>query len=401
MLAPLNSATRTRRIVAELLVVALVATLLLTAHRIDRQWASRHVTLLNGPPYSDEAWSTGGRALLVLLAALVALWLRPALISILSKGSLAVLARSTVPALLAIVASVVTVEAVLGWMQPKALRGYPEYSAPHPRYGWTGPPSSTTAVRVSGRDTLLAFNREGIRVRNQDDEPDPALPTILFTGESIALGFGLEYAETYPALIAARSRVQCVNLAAAAYGSDQAHLRLIDAMPRFERLVATVTLFIPLQLSRTLHDDRPRLVLGPTGQLEFEAAATDLVSRLRIRRLLGNGLPYLGDRAIDRTLILTSAILRETSIRTRARGATPLFVVLSHGPNRPLGEHPEAWILRTLFVQQELPFILVDIPPDQRLSGDFHPGPRGDETIAAAILGALPSGAGGPPHTTP
>jgi hypothetical protein len=237
---------------------------------------------------------------------------------------------------------------------------------------------------------VLTFNREGIRVRSTDDEPDPALPTILFTGESIGLGFGLEYAETYPALIAERRGVQCVNLAAPAYGSDQAYLRLIDAMPRFKRLVATVTLLIPLQLGRNLYDDRPRLALGPTGELEFVAAATDFLSRLRIRRLFWNGLPYLGDRAIDRTLALTSAILRETSTRTRARGATPLFVIPSHGPNRPLDQHAEAWVLRALFVQQDLPFILVDIPPDQFLNGDFHPGPRGDETIAAAILAALP-----------
>jgi hypothetical protein len=391
MLAPFDSATRTRRIVAELLVVALVAALLVTAYRIDRHWISRHVTLLNGPRYGTEAWSASGRGLLVL-AALGLLGLRPALISIASKISLAGVARSTVPVLLAIAASAMTVEAFLGWRQPKALRGYPEYSTPHPRYGWTGQPSSTTPVRVSGRDTVLAVNREGIRVRNQDDAPDPALPTILFTGESIALGFGLEYAETYPALIAARRGVQCVNLAAPAYASDQAYLRLIDAMPRFERLVATVTVFIPLQLGRNLVDDRPRLVLGPTGELESVPAATGFLSRLRIRNLLWNRLPYLGDRAIDRTLTLTSAILRETSIRTRARGATPLFVIPGHGPSRPLGEHPEAWILRALFVQQELPFILVDIPPDQFLNGDFHPGPRGDETIAAAILAALPSG---------
>jgi len=392
MLAPLDPGTRTRRIVAELFVAALVAALLVTAYRIDRQWISRHVTLLNGPPFSDEAWSTAGRGLLVLLAAPVMLWLRPALISVVSKGSVVGLARWTVPVLLAIAASTVTVEALLGWRQPKALRGYPQYSAPHPRYAWTGQPSSTTTVRVSGRDTVLAFNREGIRVRNQDDQPDPALPTILFTGESIALGFGLEYAETYPALIAERRGVQCVNLAAPAYGSDQAYLRLIDAIPRFERLVATVTLLIPLQLGRNLYDDRPRLALGPTGEPEFVAAPTDFLSRLRIRRLFWNGLPYLGDRAIERTLNLTSAILRETSIRTRARGATPLFVIPSRGPSRPLGEHAEAWVLRALFVQQELPFILVDIPPDQFLSGDFHPGPRGDETIAKAILAALPSG---------
>lgn len=392
MLAPLNSAIRTRRIVAELLVVALASALLVTAYRIDPQWITRHVTLPNGPPYTAEAWSRGGRGLLILLAALLLLGLRPALVAIVSKGSLAGLARSTVPALLAIAASVVTLEVVLRWIQPKRMQGgvaYPQYSGPHPRYGWTGQPFSTATVRVAGRETLLAFNREGIRVRDQDDEPDPTLPTILFTGESIALGFGLQYAETYPALIAKRRAVQCVNLAAPAYGNDQAYLRLIDALPRFERLVATVTVFLPLQLGRNVHDDKPGLVLGPTGELEFVPAATGFLSRLRIRELLWNRLPYLGDRAIDRTLTLTSAMFRDTSIRTRARGATPLFVVPSHGPGPPLGERPEAWVIRALFVQQGLPFVLVDIPPDQFLSGDFHPGPRGDETIAAAIEAAL------------
>ena len=62
-----------------------------------------------------------------------------------------------------------------------------------------------------------------------------------------------------------------MNVAANAYGSDQAYLRLIDAMPRFRRLVAIVTLFVPVQLSRNLHDDRPRLVLAPTGRARARA----------------------------------------------------------------------------------------------------------------------------------
>jgi len=395
MLAPVNSATRTRRIVAELLVVALDAALLVMAYRIDREWISRHVTLLNfWPPRGDAGvWSTLGRGLLVLLAVLVALGLRPALISIASKVSIAWLKRSAVPVVLAIAASAIPLEGYLRWTEAKAREMrllHPLRGVRHPRYGWIWQPSLTATERVDGRDIRWAINREGIRVRNQDDEPDPALPTILFTGESIAAGSGLEYAETYPELIAARRGVQCVNLAANAYGSDQAYLRLIDAMPRFQRLVATVTVFIPVQLSRNLHDHRPRLVLRPTGDLELVAPATDFLSRLRIRNLLWNELPYLGDRAIDRTLTLTSAILRETSIRTRARGAAPLFVIPSYGPKRTLGEHQEAWVLRALFVQQGLPFILVDIPPDQLLSGEPHPGPRGEEMIAEAILAALP-----------
>ena len=260
------------------------------------------------------------------------------------------------PALLAIAASALTAEALVGWTQAKTLKGravYQQRGVPHPRYGWTWQPSSTLTERALGRDLSWAFNQEGFRVRNQDDEPDPALPTILFTGESIGLGLGLDYAETYPALIAARRGVQCVNVAANACGSDQAYLRLIDAMPRFRRLVATVTLFVPVQLSRNLHDDRPRLVLGPTSELEFVPVATDFFSRLRIRKLLWNELPYLGDKAIEpERCALTSAILRETSIRTRARGATPLFVIPSEGPHRPLDRRREAWIIRALFVRK-------------------------------------------------
>ena len=82
-------------------------------------------------------------------------------------------------------------------------------------------------------------------------------------------------------------------------------------------------------------------------------------------------------------------LLSSTAVRRPLVAHPALFVIPSHGPSRPLGEHPEAWVLRALFAQQELPFVLVDIPPDQFLSGDFHPGPRGDETIAAAIEAAL------------
>lgn len=82
---------------------------------------------------------------------------------------------------------------------------------------------------------------------------------------------------------------------------------------------------------------------------------------------------------------------RSAAGSTRARGAAPIFVVPSRGRDRPLGEHPEAWILRRVFVQQGIPFVLVDIPPDQLLPGDFHPGPRADERIADAILAALPA----------
>ncbi len=194
------------------------------------------------------------------------------------------LARSMVPVLLAIAASGVALEGFIGWTQGKARDQrlvYQRRGVHHPRYGWSWEPSRTDVETISGRNIRWAFNREGIRVLNQDDQPDPARPTILFTGESIADGWGLDYPETDAALIAARRGVQCVNLAVNSYASDQAYLRLIDAMPRYQRLLATVTIFIPVQLGRNLHDDRPRLVLGPMGELDFKPAAADFLSQLR------------------------------------------------------------------------------------------------------------------------
>jgi hypothetical protein len=396
----LSMTTRRRQIVAEVLSVAAAAALLLAAARVDRGWMGRHVTQLNLWPEPEvDAYVWWARAVLASLGVLVLVVLRPLLAGFVRAASIGRLAASTGMSLIAVAASLVTVEGYQRWRES---RGKPTrlthelFGVRHPRYGWIWAPSRRVIEVVAGREVHWTLNRDGIRVPSQDHEPDPSAPTILFTGESIAAGMGLEWPETYPALVAQHLGVQGVNLAANAYGSDQAYLRLVDFMPRFPRLVATVTLFLPVQLSRNLQDDKPRLALGHSGALELVPATTDFLSRMRVRKLFWNDLPYLGDGAIDRTLALTSAILRDTAERTRARGATPVFVIVSYGPPRTLDQHPEAWIVRALFVQQRLPFVLVDIPPALQLNGDAHPGPRGAAKIAEAIEDALGRGSGAP-----
>jgi hypothetical protein len=396
MVDSVSGTTPKRQIVAEMLSVAAGAALLLAAIRVDHQWMGRHVTQLNLWPERDvDAYVWRARAVLASLGVVALVILRPWLVGLARTATVGRLAASTGMALIAVAASLLTVEGYQRWQES---RGKPTrlthelFGVRHPRYGWIWTPSRRVIEVVAGHDVHWIFNRDGIRVPSEDDEPDPNAPTILFTGESIAAGMRLEYAETYPALVGEHLGVQCVNLAANAYGSDQAFLRLVDFMPRFPRLVATVTLFLPVQLGRNLQDDKPRLVLGPSGALELVPAATDFVSRLRLRKLLWNDLPYLGNGAIDRTLALTSTVLRQTAQRTRARGARPVFVIPSYGPPRTLDEHPEAWIVRALFVQQGLPFVLVDIPSDLLLNGDAHPGPRGAAKIAAAIERALAAG---------
>ena len=73
----------------------------------------------------------------------------------------------------------------------------------------------------------------------------------------------------------------------------------------------------------------------------------------------------------------------------RQRGATPLFLIPSLGPPRPLAAHPEAWIIRNLFEARKLPYLLVDLDPAWTLPGDGHPDPRATRKLATAIARAL------------
>ncbi len=384
------------RVCMELLTAVLGAALLVAALRVDREWVSRHVTQLNLWPESDPSeYVPRLRGLIAVLGVAVLVLLRPLLVRWARSPSTDGLAGTAARILLAVVCSVAAFEGYLRWREkahPPGPLTHELFGVRHPRYGWTWAPSRTATELVGGREVHYAFNREGQRVRNVGDEPDASAPTILFTGESIAAGQGLEYDETYPALISAHLGLQSVNLAVNGYGSDQAYQRLVDAMPRFARLAATVTVFLPVQIGRQLLDDKPRLVLGPSGTPELVPASAGFTAGLRLRKWLWNEVPYLGERAIQRSLALTSVLLRETAERTRVRGAMPLFVIPSYGPSRPLNDHEEAWLVRALFEQQHLPFLLIDLPADLLIGRDPHPSPRGAAAIAAAIERVLGPG---------
>jgi len=251
-----------------------------------------------------------------------------------------------------------------------------------PRLGWSHFPGRTTRVELGGRRISYAIDAAGDRAASPEGIPDPARPTILFAGESIAFGWGLHHEETFPFLVGRDLGIQAVNLAVVGYGNDQAHLRVLDALERYRRPVAVVTLFVPSQIRRNVDIWRPRLALGPDGALEIVPASTGL----RVAKLL-QVLPYHGDDALR----VTAAVLRATAEAARARGAVPLFVVTSYGPACLHDDGEEAWIVEELFVRQALPFVRVDLDPEDLLPGLFerHPGPRGSWKIAAAVESAL------------
>lgn len=261
--------------------------------------------------------------------------------------------------------------------------------AAHPRYGWLPTASLSTTVPLAGRDIEYSFNAQSVRTERSDDVLYPGRPTVLFVGESIGVGHGLQYQETYAAQVGAMLGVQAVNLGVGGYACDQAYLRLVDELPRFERPIAVVTLFLPALLDRTLRDNRPHLALADKGALVLRPPADDLWAALRLRRFLRNVVPYHSDRQNQAMLDLVGAIFTETAKLARQKGAVPLFLIPSLGGSRPLREHPEAWIIRELFDARKLPYLLVDLDPTWTIPHDGHPNPQAAHKIAEAIVHAL------------
>jgi hypothetical protein len=88
-------------------------------------------------------------------------------------------------------------------------------------------------------------------------------------------------------------------------------------------------------------------------------------------------------------MALERAIVRETAARARARGAYPLFVMPTYEPPRPLDEYPEGWILRELFVDQGVPFVVANLDHAGSIPGDGHPDAPTIERLGKAVEQAL------------
>jgi hypothetical protein len=127
-------------------------------------------------------------------------------------------------------------------------------------------PSRSVVAREAGRAVSYSFNATSYRVPAPGAKVDVARPTLVFTGESIIAGFGLAWNETIPAQAGALLGIQSVNLAVSDYSNDQSYLRLAAELPRFQKPVAVVTLFMPSLFDRNLLKNRPSLGPGLVWQ---------------------------------------------------------------------------------------------------------------------------------------
>jgi hypothetical protein len=364
--------------------------LLFLAARADDVWILRHVVLPSWflPPATMRGFHLA-RAATALLGVFALGVLAPKAGRWAGSQSGKTLTGSCVRIAAALLFAVIASEMVLrNWdSEPFGRKTRLEFGLgrPDPRFGWVLVPSHSTLVK-NRRAKPVHYNIDawGNRARSELSVPDPALPTLVVTGESIAFGHGLEYEETFAAILGDRLGLQVVNVASGGYGTDQAYLRLLDAMERLRRPVVVLTVFHPVQLGRALQDFRPRLVLR-SGKLVLEGAASGFWSGWKLRDLWVNELPYLSDEALAKTMAVNAAIVQATSVAARSRGAEPLFVVPSFGPPRSLGEHREAFILRELFEQQHQPYLLIDIDRNRIMLDEWHPDAIAARDIAATV----------------
>jgi hypothetical protein len=367
------------RWIVRLSLLAPAAALFAFATFTNSAWFDRHVAIpaLNPPPPS---WTL---AALRVCAGVLGLILAACAIAAGRRATLGGAARIATAVALAMCASELALR-VLHFPIP-ATRIEARLAAPDPRTGWAFIPRRTVDLPApGGRVIRYAIDAHGDRAPSAEWTEDPEAPTVLLTGESIATGHGLNWNETIPARLADLLHAQVVDVAEGGYGSDQAHLRVVDALPRFADPIAVVTMVLPVQLFRSLHDDRPHLELRE-GELILAPAST---SPLRLRQLVVNDLPYLSEASLQKSLTLTRAILHATASAARARGADPLFVFPSTGTPRPTDAHPEAFVLQALV--DDLPYVVIDVDPAHMLAWDpGHPDPEGARQIAVAIADAI------------
>ncbi|HKX65230.1 MAG TPA: hypothetical protein VJM78_07950 [Rhizomicrobium sp.] len=248
---------------------------------------------------------------------------------------------------------------------------------PDPMLGWSFVPGRQGRMTTGGRQIVYVTDARGYRVRAPGETPDPGRPAILFTGESIVAGYGLNWEETIPAQLSAMLNIPSVNMAVHGYANDQAYLRLKAELPRFRRPVALVSLFTPALFARNLGDDRPHL--GP--DLKWHPA----IHRLRLSALFRFAVPYRSQAEIERGIQATRAVLAATAQLARRHHAVALVVDPQFGPENPV----ETMLRRRILDEGGISYLRVQLDPRWRLEGDLHPGPQAARAIAAAIARRL------------
>jgi hypothetical protein len=246
-----------------------------------------------------------------------------------------------------------------------------------PHLGWVLAESRTGRAVVGGRTIEYAVDASGYRVRHIDEPVDPRRPTVVFIGESVMLGDGLNWDESVPSQVGAMLGIQSANLAVPGYSNDQAYLRLERELPRFREPVAVVSLFMTTLFGRNLYTDRTHLGAGLVWMPATRSS--------RLMSLIRFLVPYRKDTTVESAVGVTRDVLRATAALARARGAVPLIVV----PHIGHEAMSEMSLRRRVVDASGAPYVFVEIDPAWHVPWDRHPDARAAHVIAQAIAARL------------
>jgi hypothetical protein len=246
-------------------------------------------------------------------------------------------------------------------------------------------PSHVTEIDVGDRHLRFVIDANDWRVRSTDDVVDFARPTVLFTGESMASGFGLNYDETYPFRVGQELGLQVVNVAVQGYGNDGAFVRLHDALVPFEHPVATVTLVNQMMIGRNAWTDRPHLLVRDDGSLFTEPArsADGWFARSPLLHIAASVVH--SDEALRRARMYIQATARET----RARGGFPLFLFTDFRVPCLPDETGVQSLDRYLFEGLDVVHVRVDLGEDTYDPVISHPNAVAQARLAEAVSRSL------------
>jgi hypothetical protein len=377
----------------EIVAISMGLALWAAAWRATPSWCARHLLRTFSIVRPEQLWLARALRIWLWLAGFSALALvRPCVSAWASRRSGAQVVRAVAILGLGLIGVFAIGELILRITTPDPSTDTqmpPGMAEQDQSIGWRLVRSHETRVQFRGRAIAYAINAAGERASSIHGKAEPDTPTLLFIGESITFGWGLDYGETYPARIGRALGMQAVNLGVPAYGNDQAYARLEAALPRFANVRAVVGLFLPVQLDRNLAYWRPRLVEARGGALAHAPAEPGLLAHLRLRWLWHN----VGYRAQDRGVHLAASLARHTAALAARRGARALFVVPSFGPDRTADQRPEHWVINQVLERQGLEHTEVDLERPELHLRDQHPNTAGAAKIAQAIVRSL-----GEPH---
>jgi hypothetical protein len=372
-------------VIAELLVSAAGIGLLAWAWCADRDWYELHVgdhfCVWNPDELSAlKTWRwiavVAGLSLLLLLRPILGGWAGRRT----GRGALAAVARVAGAAMFALVVSDLVLR-VTHKMPPLGLPIMPSIHR-DARYGWVHDGPKTTSILTDGRDIVYAINARGDRVRTESDLPDPERPTILIAGESIASGVGVQWDESFPALLEQQLGVQVVACGVQGYNVDQAYVRMRDELAALAHPIAVVLLIAAQEIARGADVERPHLSLTRDGSLTASLRHHPRWWVTSPVRDLAERVVFLHD---DEALHIARAIFAETVQVARARGAYPLVLLTNWGfPCLPDATGAPS-IERRCFAGLDVPHLRVDLDPAWEDQTTHHPGPKGHALMADAI----------------